>query len=158
MQWEQGQDSIPVWLRDRVLRTHTYTCVQTQYIVMPASKHSCAYLPGCLRDGGAFLFRVVCVQASHSCIRRLCMSLSVFVLPAPPTPHLQSPGEIALRPLAQRLGVDCSRPGLSHPNPASHTLSQACDLTFRGRSWPSVLISCLSGQLSGVSSPCETLV
>lgn len=71
----------------------------------------------------------------------------------PPSPDLQSPGENALRPLAQRLGSDCSRPGLSHPNPASHTLSQACDLTFRGRSWPSVLISYLSAQLSRLFPP-----
>lgn len=137
MQWEQGQDSIPVWLWDRVLRTHARTLTrihvfQSQYVVMPASQHSCSYFPGCMRNGGAFLFRVVCVQASHPCIRRLCLNLvhtclRVFALPAqlPLPPHLQSPGKIALRPLAQRLGSDCSRPGLSHPNPASHTLSQA---------------------------------
>lgn len=90
------------------------------------------------------------------------LSLSAHLSPCvctssttPPPPNLQSHGEIALRPPAQRLGGDCSRPRLSHADPASHTLSQACDLTFRGRSWPSVLVSYLSGQLS---SPCETLV
>lgn len=162
MQWEQGQDSILVWPRDRVLCTHTYTCVQTQYVVTPASKHSCVYLPGCLRDGGAFLFRVVCVQASHPCSRRLCVSLSAHLSPCvctsstpPPFPDLQSHGEIALRPLAQRLGSDCSRPRLSHANPTSHTLSQACDLTFRGRSWPSVLF--VRSALASLSL-CETLV
>lgn len=129
MQWEQGQDSIPVWPRDRVLRTHTYTCVPTQYVVTPASKHSCAYLPGCLRDGGAFLFRVVCVQASHPCIRRLCMSLSAHLSPCVCTSSTTPPPPIsramARLPFALRLrGWEVTAVGPDSPMPTPrHTPS-----------------------------------
>lgn len=87
-------------------RRHTYKCVQTEYVVRPASQHSCAYLPVCIRDGGAFLFQVVCVQASHPCIRRLCMSLSAHLSPCVCTASTPPPS-LHLHPESQR---DCPSP------------------------------------------------
>lgn len=138
---------------------HVYMCSNPVRCNACKQAQLCIFTRVPTRWWGAFLFQVVCVQASHSCIRRLCMSLSAHLSPcvctsSNPPPNLQSPGEIALRPLAQRLGGDCSRPGLSHPNPASHTLSRL--VTSLSEAGPGPVSSppvCPAS--SRVSSPCE---
>lgn len=169
MQWEQGQDSIPVWLWDRVLSTHARTLTrirvfQSQYVVTPASQHSCAYFPGCMRNSGAFLFRVVCVQASHPCIRGLCLNLvhtclRVFALPAhlPLSPISRAPARL---PFALWLrGWEVTAAGPDSPIPTPRCTPSPRLVTSLSEPGPGPVSSspiCLPS--SRVSSPCEVLV
>lgn len=147
MQWEQGQDSIPVWPRDRVLHAHVYMCSNPVRCNVCKQAQLCIFtrvptrwwslpFPGRVCSGLTPVHQTSVHESECTPV-----SVCLYFQHNPPSPNLQSHGKIALRPPAQRLGGDCSRPRLSHADPASHTLSQACDLTFRGKSWPSVLVS-----------------